>query len=111
MSKSKDSILYCAKCRHKLSCTVPCYPVERLLDSVTVHPTEVSIEYADQIEVSPSEAFVPSLTWTNKSNKRKVFELCIIDGHTQQYAAVVVGCSQPRVATIIKEIMQHIDKL
>ncbi len=111
MSKSKDSILYCCKCKHKPSCNTPCYPVERLLDSVTVQPTETPIEYADQIEVSPSEAFVPPRSWADKSNKRKVFELCIIDHMTHQKASIVIGVTRPRVTQIVSEILSLVDSL
>jgi hypothetical protein len=111
ISMSKDSYSYCAKCKKKPTCSSLCYPVEHLLESVTTQPTEPSIDYADQLEVSPHEAFVPPITWTSKSTKRKVFELCIIDKITHQQASIMVGVTRPRVTQIVSEIFTLIDKL
>ena len=111
MSYSKDSILYCSKCKNKPTCIFPCYPVERLLDSVTKPATEIPINYADQIEISPSEAFVPPESWTRKSTKRKVFDLCFIDNLTQQHTANLIGITRQRVNQIAIEILSLIDNL
>jgi hypothetical protein len=108
---SKDSTSYCARCAHCKTCTTPCYPVECLLESVTKQPSETPIEYADRLEISPNEVFIPPDSWTHKSLKRKVFELYFIDNHTQQYISVTVGCSQPRVSQIINDLLAVIDSL
>ncbi len=112
MSRSKDSKLYCIHCKKRPACTLPCYPVERLLDSITQPATETPIDYADQIsEVSPNEVFVPSESWVRKSTKRKVFELCIIDRMTHQNASIVIGVTRQRVTQIASEILSLVDSL
>jgi hypothetical protein len=82
-----------------------------LLGTLTPAPTESPVDYAEQIEISPHDAFVTPLKWDNKSTKRKVFELCIIDKYTHQQASITIGITRQRVSQIASEILSVIDKL
>ena len=82
-----------------------------MLESVTSPATEIPVEYADRVEVSPAEAFIAPKSWSDKSTKRKVFELCFIDKHTHQYASIAIGVTRPRVTQIVREILSLIDNL
>ena len=107
----RDSELYCKKCKHRKDCTFPCYPVEHLLDSITVEFIRPPQWYVDAIRGAGGEFPSPPRSWTDMSTPRKVFELVFNDGVKQSHVASIVGCSQQRVSQIIVSIRKMIDEL
>lgn len=108
----RTSELYCAKCRHRRTCAAPCYPVERLLATVTEEQHEVVTDTLDTMEDTPSNyAFIPSSSWEHKSLKRKIFELYFIDKLSQPQVACIAGCSHQYVSRVATELLSIIDKL
>jgi len=90
--------LYCAKCKHRPTCDVPCAPVEELLRTVETrdeHTGELPRAFIEQLQNSDD--------WpeSGKTKKRLILELYFLDGREQHEIEYIVGTTQQYVSRVI----------
>jgi len=98
MYSSKYLKGYCAKCKHRDTCTVPCAPVEALLESVTGSEGErLSKEFKDHVKNTIGHWYGSS-----KTKKQQIIELYFLGNRRQRDIVYLVSSHKQYVSLVVR---------